>query len=114
MVTPHLPPHQAANALLPHLLGRGLGARGHAVRYLTLGEGPDTDLVRFVRRRGSTLRATRLPQLAEAAETWWKLRPLLRDCDLVWLLLEDYPVEREYGAGQAELLARIRSACDLD
>ena len=23
MVTPHLPPHQAANALLPHLLGHG-------------------------------------------------------------------------------------------
>jgi hypothetical protein len=22
MVTPHLPPHQAANALLPHLLGQ--------------------------------------------------------------------------------------------
>jgi hypothetical protein len=31
MVTPHLPPHQAANALLPHLLGQALGRRGHAV-----------------------------------------------------------------------------------
>ena len=32
MVTPHLPPHQAANALLPHLLGEAFGRRGHAVR----------------------------------------------------------------------------------
>ena len=31
MVTPHLPPYQAANAILPDLLGRGLRARGHAV-----------------------------------------------------------------------------------
>jgi hypothetical protein len=33
MVTPHLPPHQAANALLPHLLVKAC-ARGHGVRYL--------------------------------------------------------------------------------
>ena len=32
MVTPHLPPHQAANALLPHLLGEALSRRGHTVR----------------------------------------------------------------------------------
>ena len=37
MVTPHLPPHQAANALLPHLLGQGLAQRGHSVQYLTFG-----------------------------------------------------------------------------
>jgi len=37
MVTPHLPPHQAANALLPHLLGQALGARGHTARFLTFG-----------------------------------------------------------------------------
>ena len=37
MVTPHLPPHQAANALLPHLLGQELAQRGHSVRYLTFG-----------------------------------------------------------------------------
>ena len=40
MVTPHLPPHQAANALLPALLGDGLRARGHEVRYLTFGPRP--------------------------------------------------------------------------
>jgi hypothetical protein len=38
MVTPHLPPHQAANALFPHLLGEALRERGHLVRYLTFGE----------------------------------------------------------------------------
>jgi glycosyltransferase involved in cell wall biosynthesis len=82
MVTPHLPPYQAANALLPHLLGGALRASGHQVRFLTLGAGPDTDDVRFVRRRRA-LRFTRLPQLLEALETSRKLRPLLSDCDVV-------------------------------
>jgi len=83
MVTPHLPPHQAANALLPALLGEGLRARGHAVRYLSFGNGPDTDGIAFVRRRGAALRATRLPQLLEAAETWRKTARLLRTSDVV-------------------------------
>jgi glycosyltransferase involved in cell wall biosynthesis len=82
MVTPHLPPHQAANALLPHLLGEGLRARGHDVRYLTFGPRPREEGVTCVHRRRA-LRATRLPQLLEAAETWWRGRPLLRGSDVV-------------------------------
>jgi glycosyltransferase involved in cell wall biosynthesis len=82
MVTPHLPPYQAANALLPHQLGVALRDAGHEVRFLTLGEGPDTEEVRFVRRRRA-LRITRLPQLLEALGTWRKLRPLLQACDVV-------------------------------
>lgn len=82
MVTPHLPPHQAANALLPHLLGQALGERGHAVRFLTFGEGQAKDGVSYVaRRRGP--RATRLPQALEAYETWRKCRPLVREADVV-------------------------------
>jgi glycosyltransferase involved in cell wall biosynthesis len=82
MVTPHLPPHQAANALLPHLLGEGLRARGHGVRYLTFGpRGQEEGVVCVQRRRA--LRATRLPQLLEATETWWRGRALLRGSDVV-------------------------------
>jgi glycosyltransferase involved in cell wall biosynthesis len=83
MVTPHLPPHQAANALLPHLLGQALARRGHAVEFLTFGGGRDAGGVRFVRRGSSRGRATRLPQALEAARTWWKARPMLRRADVV-------------------------------
>ena len=82
MVTPHLPPHQAANALLPHLLGQALTERGHQVRFLTFGDSTDREDVAVVRRR-ARLRATRLPQALEAAETWWKAAPLVREADVV-------------------------------
>lgn len=82
MVTPHLPPHQAANALLPHLLGEGLHARGHAVRFLTFGGGSDREDVVYVRRRSRRLRATRMPQALEAAETWLKGAPLVKWADV--------------------------------
>jgi glycosyltransferase involved in cell wall biosynthesis len=83
MVTPHLPPHQAANALLPHLLGQALGRRGHAVDFLTFGEGRDRERVHFVRRGSRRLRATRLPQALEALRTWRKARPLLARAEVV-------------------------------
>jgi glycosyltransferase involved in cell wall biosynthesis len=83
MVTPHLPPHQAANALLPHLLGQALASEGHEVGYLTFGREADRDGIAFVRRRLPRLRATRLPQALEAAETWRKGRPLVARADVV-------------------------------
>jgi glycosyltransferase involved in cell wall biosynthesis len=83
MVTPHLPPHQAANALLPHLLGQGLQRRGHRVRFLTFGDEPDGESIRYVRRRGRRLRATRVPQALEALQTWQKTGPLLDEADVV-------------------------------
>jgi glycosyltransferase involved in cell wall biosynthesis len=83
MVTPHLPPYQAANALLPHLLGVALRERGHGVRFLTFGRGPDGAEIAYVRRRGARLRATRVPQALEAAETWWKAEALLKTADVV-------------------------------
>ncbi len=82
MVTPHLPPHQAANALLPHLLGQALSARGHTARFLTFGAGGSQGDTAYVRRRAARLRATRLPQALEAAETWWKAAPLVRLSEL--------------------------------
>jgi glycosyltransferase involved in cell wall biosynthesis len=83
MVTPHLPPHQAANALLPHLLGEGLRARGHQVGFLTFGREPDTENVVRIRRRSARLRPTRLPQALEAAETWLKGAPAVKAADVV-------------------------------
>jgi glycosyltransferase involved in cell wall biosynthesis len=82
MVTPHLPPYQAANALLPHLLGEALAGRGHGVEYLTFGEEADTPRVGYVRRRRA-LRATRLPQVLEAFDTWRKAGPRLERADVV-------------------------------
>ncbi|MCU0242496.1 MAG: glycosyltransferase [Vicinamibacteria bacterium] len=83
MVTPHLPPHQAANALLPHLLGESLTARGNAVRYLTFGDERATDQVTFIKRRGNDLRALRLPQMLEAFDTWRLATPLIEWADVV-------------------------------
>ena len=83
MVTPHLPPHQAANALLPHLLGEALEARGHRVRFLTWGDGKGTASVVYVRRRSRRLARIKLPQAIEAAETWWKSRAALSEVDIV-------------------------------
>jgi glycosyltransferase involved in cell wall biosynthesis len=82
MVTPHLPPHQAANALFPHLLGEALRERGHLVRYLTFGDAADGDGVRFVKRRRGP-RATRVPQALEAWDTWRKGAPWIRESDVV-------------------------------
>jgi glycosyltransferase involved in cell wall biosynthesis len=82
MVTPHLPPHQAANALLPQLLGQGLRQRGHGVRYLTFGAARDSGEIAYVKRRGG-LRATRIPQALEAFDTWRKCRGLVRQSDVV-------------------------------
>jgi glycosyltransferase involved in cell wall biosynthesis len=83
MVTPHLPPHQAANALLPHQLGVGLRARGHEVEFLTFGRGADAAGVTHIRRRSRRLRGTRLPQALEAAETWIKATPIVKRSDVV-------------------------------
>ncbi|HEX6739640.1 MAG TPA: glycosyltransferase, partial [Vicinamibacteria bacterium] len=84
MVTPHLPPHQAANALLPHLLGQALAAHGHRVRFLTFAaEGAAREDATYVRRRRGRLRRTRVPQALEAAETAWKAAALIREAEVV-------------------------------
>ena len=83
MVTPHLPPHQAANALFPHLLGQGLARRGHTVQFLTFGPPAGVKGVSYVRRRSRRLRLTRIPQALEAMETWVRARPLIAAADVV-------------------------------
>jgi glycosyltransferase involved in cell wall biosynthesis len=83
MVTPHLPPHQAANALLPHLLGESLAQRGHRVQYLTFGPSVGREGVSYVGRRSRRFRVTRIPQALEAVETWQRARPLVAAADVV-------------------------------
>jgi hypothetical protein len=83
MVTPHLPPHQAANALLPHLLGQAFARRGHAVEFLTFGtDATRTACTSCAAARGA-LRATRVPQAMEALRTWRKASPLLARAQVV-------------------------------
>jgi len=74
MVTPHLPPDQAANALLPQLLHDGLGAQGHEVRLMAFrprqGQ-PSNDDVYYIRKpRNGLMRKLRLSQI----ETWLEVR----------------------------------------
>ncbi len=83
MVTPHLPPYQAANALLPHVLGLELSKRGHRVSFLTFETAdPKREDAAYVKRR-TGFRFTRLPQILEAMETRRKAASLVRDADVV-------------------------------
>jgi len=92
MVTPHLPPDQAANALLPQLLHDGLTRAGHEVRLMSFeprnaGEknapvlNPDVHYIR--RPRNGWSRKLRLSQV----ETWLSVRSkakeAFRDVDVV-------------------------------
>ena len=79
MVTPHLPPDQAANALLPQLLHDGLVERGHEVRLMAFepraGE-PTNKTVHYIRKpRNDLSRKLRLTQL----ETWLSVRAKAKD-----------------------------------
>jgi glycosyltransferase involved in cell wall biosynthesis len=83
MVTPHLPPYQAANALLPHVLGLELEKRGHEVSFLTFKTSdPERARTAYIGRR-TRFRVTRIPQVLEAMETRRKARPLLEAADIV-------------------------------
>ena len=88
MVTPHLPPDLAANALLPELLGDGLTARGHEVSYVALTpRQATTDKkagVIYIHRPGSgLLRRLRLSQLSTAAEVLFKAAKPIGAADVV-------------------------------
>ncbi len=83
MVTPHLPPYQAANALLPHVLGLELTKRRHAVSFLTFKtDHPAREKTAYVTRR-TGFRVTRIPQLLEALETRRKALPLIDAADVI-------------------------------
>jgi len=83
MVTPHLPPYQAANALLPHVLGAELEKRGHGVSFLTFKTDDAERAKTATVRRRTALRVTRIPQLLEAMETRRRGLPLIEEADVV-------------------------------
>ncbi len=87
MVTPHLPPDQAANALLPQLLHDGMVARGHDIRMMAFEPKASGDAkkdIHYIRKpRNGLARTLRLSHLA----TWWEVRAKAQiafdDVDLV-------------------------------
>lgn len=87
MVTPHLPPEQAANALLPQLLADGLRARGDDVRLMALYPSGSLERradVTYVPRMGVGLsRRLRLSHLALTATLVSTSRPFLSGVDVV-------------------------------
>ena len=91
-VTPHLPPDQAANALLPYHLGQWAGADGHDVDYVTHpprqgGRRHSTAIkATYIPSRHDQPRWMRRTKLASVAETARILRvagPLLAKADVV-------------------------------
>lgn len=93
MVTPHLPPEQAANALLPELLREGLIERGHAVRLMAfqprgdaIPDKPRDHDVHYVRRpRNGWSRRLRFSQMETGLSVFRKTRLAFRDVDVVHL-----------------------------
>jgi len=87
MVTPHLPPDQAANALLPQLLREGLSCEGHEVRLLSFEplEGqPRQGDVRYIRRpRNGLARTLRLSSIETGISVWRESRAFFEGADVV-------------------------------
>lgn len=87
MVTPHLPPDQAANALLPQLLHDGLSREGHEVRLLAFepreGRARRED-VRYVRRpKNGLARRLRLSQIETGLSVWRQSRAFFEGASVV-------------------------------
>jgi glycosyltransferase involved in cell wall biosynthesis len=89
-VTPHLPPDQAANALLPFQLGEWARARGDSVAYIAhppragtsaAVAGPVTWIPRSI--RGLAQRWLRLGSLANAWRIWRRAAPVVAGADVV-------------------------------
>ncbi len=87
MVTPHLPPDQAANALLPQLLRERLSREGHEVRLLTFeprhGRARQPDVAYVRRPRNGLARVIRLSQIETGFAVWRESRPFLEGAEVV-------------------------------
>ena len=89
-VTPHLPPDQAANALLPWQLGQWTAAAGDTVEYAAhppraRGSAPTAGPVTWIPRRsgGFLDRGLRLGSIPSAVRIWRMLDPMLARADVV-------------------------------
>ncbi|HXV64918.1 MAG TPA: glycosyltransferase family 4 protein, partial [Vicinamibacteria bacterium] len=87
MVTPHLPPDQAANALLPQLLRDGLTREGHEVRLMAFeprAGRPRQAEVRYIpRSRNGLSRTLRLSHLETAFAVCRQTRGFFSQADVV-------------------------------
>lgn len=89
--TPHLPPDQAANALLPAQLGEWATARGDTVHFVahpprqTGAEHAPAGSVRWIPRRSSGLgqRLVRAGSIANAWRIWRTASPIVAQADVV-------------------------------
>ena len=109
-ITPHLPPDQAANALLPFQLGEWAAARGDSVRFLAhppiTGPADPRPAVTWIPRTKRTLlqRTLRTGSIAGA----WRIRqvaePLLAAADIVHV--HSNGLLPEVGAGIAHRLGK--------
>lgn len=95
-VTPHLPPDQAANALLPYHLGCWARDAGHEVSFVAYAPRAADNLARAAQQlpgpvrwvpaaeaSGGLARALRLDSLRRAVQIARAARPLIADADLV-------------------------------
>jgi glycosyltransferase involved in cell wall biosynthesis len=89
-LTPHLPPDQAANALLPYQLGEWAASRGDAVRYVAHppragASAPLPGDVTWIprTRSGFWQRTMRLGSLSAAARIWREISPLVAEADII-------------------------------
>lgn len=89
-LTPHLPPDQAANALLPYQLGEWAAARGDTVCYVAHppragASAPLPGDVTWIPRTrpNGWQKATRLGSAAAAVRMWRAITPLIADSDVV-------------------------------
>ena len=89
-LTPHLPPDQAANALLPYQLGEWAAARGDTVRYVAHppragASAPLPGDVTWIPRTRSTVwqKAARLGSLSSAMRIWRDVSPLIARADII-------------------------------
>ena len=89
-VTPHLPPDQAANALLPYQLGEWAAARGDVVHYIAhppragASAALPGDVTWIPRTRSSVWQRTaRLGSLASAIRIWRAAAPQVASADVV-------------------------------
>jgi glycosyltransferase involved in cell wall biosynthesis len=87
MVTPHLPPDQAANALLPQLLRDGLSREGHEVRLLSFeprdGRPRQSD-IRYIRRpRNGLARTLRFSQIETGLSVWRESQAFFESADVM-------------------------------
>lgn len=87
MVTPHLPPDQAANALLPQLLHDNLVKRGHKIRLMTFAphsEKPRSEGVYYVHRpRSGWLGIRRVSQAITMLSVLQRAKQAFEDIDVV-------------------------------